>query len=45
MILNANVSINEINIALQNKIQEISISENILRTETAGILCCAIIKS
>ena len=38
-------SINEINTALQAKIQEISISKNILRTETAGILCCAIIKS
>ena len=36
---------NEINIALKNKIQEISISKNILRTETAGIMCCAIIKS
>ena len=35
----------EIHFAIKNKIPEISISENILRTETAGIVCCSIIKS
>lgn len=35
----------EINFAIKNKIPEISVSKNILRTETAGIVCCSIIKS